>query len=187
MNADVNRREFVKIGAAGAAMAALPGILRAQQAPGLAAGKYYRANETVRVACVGYSDRFRSSLLPALAMLCAGYVLLYLTRTVVPVFLGSLLMMCGYLSGMAVFGAEIRDRIPENRAGQFQGVRIIGQVFIPGLIGPAIGAWVLRNAEEIVNSDGTTSFLPNADIFLAALVILLVLGGVLALLRKRAA
>ena len=48
----------------GAAMAALPGILRAQQAPGVAAGRYYRANETVRVACVGYSDRFRSSLLP---------------------------------------------------------------------------------------------------------------------------
>ena len=64
MNADVNRREFVKIGAAGAAMAALPGILRAQQAPGVAAGRYYRANETVRVACVGYSDRFRGSLLP---------------------------------------------------------------------------------------------------------------------------
>ena len=54
MNADVNRREFVKIGAAGAAMAALPGILRAQQAQGIAAGKYYRSNETVRVACVGY-------------------------------------------------------------------------------------------------------------------------------------
>ncbi|MBR1589347.1 MAG: Gfo/Idh/MocA family oxidoreductase [Kiritimatiellae bacterium] len=64
MNADVNRREFVKIGVAGAAMAALPGILKAQQSPGLAAGRYYRANETVRVACVGYSDRFRSSLLP---------------------------------------------------------------------------------------------------------------------------
>ena len=64
MNADVNRREFVKIGAASAAVAALPGILKAQQAPGLAAGKYYRANETVRVACVGYSDRFRGSLLP---------------------------------------------------------------------------------------------------------------------------
>ena len=65
MNADVNRREFVKIGAAGAAVAALPGILKAQQAPGLAAGAYYRANETVRVACVGYSDRFRQSLLPS--------------------------------------------------------------------------------------------------------------------------
>ena len=61
MTTDVSRRDFVKIGAAAAA---LPGILRAQTAPGIAAGPYYRANETVRVACVGYSDRFRSSLLP---------------------------------------------------------------------------------------------------------------------------
>ena len=61
MTPDVSRRDFVKIGAAAAA---LPGILRAQTAPGIAAGPYYRANETVRVACVGYSDRFRQSLLP---------------------------------------------------------------------------------------------------------------------------
>ena len=60
MTPDVSRRDFMKIGAA----AALPGILRAQTAPGIAAGPYYRANETVRVACVGYSDRFRQSLLP---------------------------------------------------------------------------------------------------------------------------
>ena len=61
MTPDVSRRDFVKLGTAAAA---LPGILRAQTAPGIAAGPYYRANETVRVACVGYSDRFRSSLLP---------------------------------------------------------------------------------------------------------------------------
>ena len=49
------RREFVK-GAAGMA-----GILAAGYGPSLyAAG----ANERVRVACVGYSDRFRGSLLP---------------------------------------------------------------------------------------------------------------------------
>ncbi|WP_289458497.1 hypothetical protein, partial [Klebsiella pneumoniae] len=47
--------EFVK-GAAG-----LAGIIAAGQAPSLyAAG----ANAKVRVACVGYSDRFRQSLLP---------------------------------------------------------------------------------------------------------------------------
>lgn len=61
---ETNRRDFVKIGAGAAAVAALPGILRAQKAPARAAGAYYRANETVRVACVGYSDRFRGSLLP---------------------------------------------------------------------------------------------------------------------------
>ena len=104
-------------------------------------------------------------------MLGCGYVLLWLCRDTAPVFAGSLLMMCGYLTGMSVFGAQIRDLIPEGKAGQFQGVRIIGQVFIPGLIGPAISARVLRNAQQILNSDGTYSFLPHAGIFLAALIV----------------
>ena len=127
---------------------------------------------------------FRFSVWPAITMLAAGYFFLFFFRSFTPVFIGSLLMMAGYLTGMAVFGAEIRDLIPENRAGQFQGVRIIGQVFIPGLIGPAIGSFVLRNAEEITNSDGTVSFLPNANIFLAAFLILLFLGCALLILRK---
>ena len=128
---------------------------------------------------------YRFSVWPALLMLAGGYVLLYFFRSFLPVFVGSLFMMSGYLTGMAVFGAEIRDLIPENRAGQFQGVRIIGQVFIPGLIGPAIGAYILRNAAEIVNSDGTVSFLPDANIFLAALVVLILLFGILFALRNR--
>ena len=129
---------------------------------------------------------FRRSIVPVLGMLAAGYVLLYFTRTTAPVFIGSLLMMAGYLTGMSVFGAQIRDLIPENRSGQFQGVRIIGQVFVPGLIGPAIGAAVLKNAELLVNNDGTTSFLPNHDIFLAALAVIVVLAIVLAFSEKKA-
>ena len=112
---------------------------------------------------------FRGTLLPALGMLCGGYLLLYFTRTTAPVFLGSLLMMSGYLSGMAVFGAKVRDCTPAGKTGMFQGLRIFGQVLIPGVIGPWIGAWVLRNTETIVGSDGTESFIPHAGIFLAAL------------------
>ncbi len=62
---ETNRRDFMKIGMGAAAVAAIPQMLKAQQAPALAKGAYYRANETVRVACVGYSDRFRGSLLPS--------------------------------------------------------------------------------------------------------------------------
>ncbi len=102
--------------------------------------------------------------------LAAGYIVLFFTRTTLPVFVGSLLMMCGYLAGMAVFGAVIRDYTPAGKAGMFQGLRIFSQVLIPGVIGPAIGAAVLANAETIVNNDGTTSFLPNENIFLAAVV-----------------
>jgi MFS family permease len=90
-------------------------------------------------------------------------------------------MMCGYLSGMAVFGAKIRDLTPENKAGMFQGLRIVGQVLIPGIIGPAIGSAVLSNAEQILNDDGTTSFVPNENIFLWALIVALALGVILAI------
>ncbi len=129
---------------------------------------------------------FMRSIMPVCAMLAGGYALLYFTRTTMPVFAGSLLMMAGYLTGMSVFGAMIRDNIPEGRAGQFQGVRIIGQVFIPGLIGPAIGAWVLRDAEMITNGDGTESFLPDAGIWAAAAAVLAVLVVTLLLtMRKR--
>ena len=113
---------------------------------------------------------FKAAVLPALGLLMAGFVVLYFCETTVPVFIGSLLMMCGYLSGMAVFGAVLRDHTPENKAGMFQGQRIVGQVLIPGIIGPAIGAAVLQNAETILNDDGTTSFIPNENIFLAAFV-----------------
>ena len=127
---------------------------------------------------------FRTSILPALGLLCAGYLLLYFFRGTAPVFVGSLLMMCGYLAGSAVFGAVIRDHTPEGRAGMFQGLRIVGQVLIPGVVGPALGAWVLRNAETVVGDDGTESFIPNQDIFLAALIAAVVLGLFLALLLR---
>ena len=65
----------------------------------------------------------------------------------------------------AVFIADrvtklLAPRIPEN-----------GQVLIPGIIGPIIGSEVLKNAELHTNDDGTTSFIPNVNIFLAAAVV----------------
>ena len=114
---------------------------------------------------------FMRAAIPALCLLLVGYGVLYFTTSVVPVFIGSLLMMTGYLAGMAVFGAMLRDHTPENKAGMFQGLRIVGQVLVPGIIGPAIGSTVLMNADTIVNDDGTTSFIPNVNIFLAAAVV----------------
>ncbi len=120
---------------------------------------------------------FFTAGVPALCLLLIGYAVLYFTTTTVPVFIGSLLMMSGYLAGMAVFGAMIRDNTPAGKAGRLQGVRIFAQVFIPGLVGPYIGKTVLSDAEQIIGSDGTASFVPNRNIFLAAAIV-----GVLALL-----
>lgn len=125
---------------------------------------------------------FKSAVMPTLIMLMSGYVLLYFGRQTGVVFVGSLLMMTGYLTGMAIFGAMIRNHMPEQKAGQFQGIRMIGQVLVPGIIGPAIGAAVLADADVITNNDGTTSFLPDERIFLAAFVaaavLLVILQGI---------
>ena len=124
---------------------------------------------------------FRKTILPAMFLLMLGFILLYLVPSripaegaalKIPVFIGSLLMMSGYLSGMAAYGTQLRNYTPEHMAGRFQGLRILSQVLIPGIIGPQIGAWVLRDSPTVANSDGTVSFLPGADIFLAALIVL---------------
>ena len=131
---------------------------------------------------------FSFSSAVSLLWLVAGYLVLYFFRGTALVFLGSLLMMCGYLAGMAVFGAKIRDLTPVGKSGMFQGVRIFSQVLVPGVVGPFIGKSVLANAETVLNNDGTYSFVPNANIFLAALVVILLLGGVLLagrLLRRK--
>jgi len=58
----LTRRHFAKSTAAGATLAALPGIIRAQQAP---SQNVAGANSRVNVACVGFSDRFKDALLPS--------------------------------------------------------------------------------------------------------------------------
>jgi MFS family permease len=127
---------------------------------------------------------YKFSVIISVVSLSLGYVVLFLTKTTLPVFIGSLLMMCGYLCSMAAFGAAIRDNTPKNQAGMFQGLRIFSQVLIPGVVGPYIGSAVLKNAETIVNNDGTTSFLPNENIFLASLVAIIVLLPILVLSFK---
>ncbi len=127
---------------------------------------------------------FRRCVSPIVWILIVGYFILFVSKNTLPVFIGSVLMMSGYLSGMAVFGAKIRDNTPLEKAGLFQGIRIFGQVLIPGIIGPAIGAWVLRDAKMIINSDGTESFLPNSNIFITALVVAVVLLVILQLIFR---
>ena len=128
---------------------------------------------------------FRSAVILPLILLMAGFVVLYFFTATVPVFLGTLIMLSGYLAGMAMFGAIIRDKTPAGKAGMFQGLRIVGQVLIPGVIGPAIGAAVLKNAETILNDDGTTSFIPNRNIFLAAFIAAIFIWVVLIPLFKK--
>ena len=113
---------------------------------------------------------FKAAVIPTVVLLLVGYVILYFFRNTALVFIVTLIMMCGFLGTGAMLGAKVRTHTPANKSGMFQGRRIFAQVLIPGVIGPYIGSFVLRNADTIVNGDGTLSFIPNANIFLAAFV-----------------
>ncbi len=127
---------------------------------------------------------FKMSIVPSISILMIGYTILFFSTSTLYVFIGSLFMMIGYLTGMACFGAMIRDNIPQNKAGLFQGLRILGQVLIPGIIGPTIGALVLRNAKTILNNDGTTSFIPDRRIYFVAFIVAAILLFILYLIFK---
>lgn len=127
---------------------------------------------------------FKLSIIPSVLLLMLGYVVLFIFKQTALVFIGSLMMMTGYLSSTAVFGAIVRDRTPKGKAGMFQGLRIVSQVLIPGVIGPYIGALVLSGAQKVVADDGTETFIPNENIFLAALAtMLLVLFALFVIFR----
>ena len=128
---------------------------------------------------------FKAAIVPTLLLLMAGYMGLYFFRGTAPVFVSSLVMMCGFLGTGAVIGAKVRTHTPDNKTGMFQGLRIFGQVLIPGVIGPAIGAGILKNAATIVNDDGTTSFIPNENIFLGAFLAALAVWIVLVPMFRR--
>lgn len=145
----------------------------------------------VAAACTAFWGKvydkkgFKFSVLFSILFLSLGYIILFFIKSTIPVFIGSLFMMSGYLMGMAVFGAAIRDYTPKGKAGMFQGLRIFSQVLVPGVIGPAIGAAVLKNAETVINNDGTTSFLPNENIFLAALIAITAVMPVISVVFKK--
>ena len=122
-----------------------------------------------------------------LALFVAGCLALTALTSVAGVFVGSVLMLCGYLGAVACFAAEVRNNTPPDRAGLLQGVRMFMVVLVPMLAGPWIGSSVSSGSGAIggfgVVGDG---FTPSSLIFLAgALVSLAVVPTLMAVGRRR--
>ena len=107
----------------------------------------------------------------SLGMYLVGLLVLTLFQHVALVFLGTLLMMMGYLSGSASFNTSIRNYTPENKVGLFQGIRIFVAVLVPMLIGPWVGSIISGNTSEGFLGVAGDSYTPSSLIFLGALIV----------------
>ncbi|OLT10062.1 MFS transporter [Actinomadura sp. CNU-125] len=140
----------------------------------------------VSVACGRLIDRVGKArfLIPAVLVYAAGLLLMPLATGMAAVTGTGLVMMSGFMLVLAPLGALVRDCTPPGRAGHVQGLRMVFAILIPMIVGPFLGAAVIKGADERYVELGVTKHVPTPGIFLAAAAVLvLIVPPVLALRR----
>ncbi|WP_314147084.1 MFS transporter [uncultured Leifsonia sp.] len=122
----------------------------------------------------------------AVPVFAAGLLGMSVVREFLPVTIAATVMMTGMMTSIAAVSALSRDATPAGRAGGVQGLRMLLAVMVPMVVGPFIGAAVIAGNPEHYVDLGQTLPVPGPGIFLAAALVL-VLVGPFAWLRARAA
>ena len=125
-------------------------------------------------------------VLPAAAVMFLGLVLMFFVREAMFVVVAGTVMMGGYMLATAALSASIRDFTPRDSVGEFQGIRMIFAVMLPMIIGPSIGAAVIKNCGSTYTDLGVVKSVPTPAIFLAAAVALLLITVPIFILKRRA-
>lgn len=121
-------------------------------------------------------------ILPAGLVMIIGLIAMYFLRSMIAVIIGGCIMMGGYMLVNATLYAVIRDYTPRDKAGHFQGIRMIFTVMVPMVVGSNIGAAVIKGGELTYVEMGVVKTVPTPAIFLvAAIVMLFILIPVIAL------
>ena len=113
-----------------------------------------------------------------------GCVLLTTITAAPGVFVGSMLMLSGYLGSVACFGAAIRNSTPADHVGLTQGIRIFCVVLVPMLVGPWIGSLVSASSGVIGVGVVGDDFTPSSLIFIAGAAVSLLTFVATWLIRK---
>ena len=134
-----------------------------------------------------FIDRFGKLrfVVPAAAIMLLGLIGMYFVRSSLTVILAGTVMMSGYMMLSAALSANIRDWTPEGKVGHFQGIRMIFAVLLPMIIGPSIGAAVIRGSDSTYIDLGQVKTVPTPGIYLAAAAVLLLVAVPVFLLKKR--
>lgn len=122
---------------------------------------------------------------PAALIMLLGLVGMYFVRKPTGVMVAGTVMMGGYMMVSAALSANIRDWTPAGKVGHYQGVRMFYAVLLPMLIGPAIGAAVIRGGNSTYVELGQVKTVPTPGIYLAAAGVLLLSAIPILLLRRR--
>ena len=122
---------------------------------------------------------------PAAIVMLLGLGGMYFVRQAGGVMAAGTVMMGGYMMVSAALSANIRDWTPRDKVGHFQGIRMIFAVLLPMVIGPAIGAAVIKGSDSTYVELGQVKTVPTPEIYLAAAAVLILTVIPVILLRRR--
>lgn len=120
---------------------------------------------------------------PVIAVYVVGLLLMFGARGMLPVILAGIVVMSGFMLGVAAISATVRNLTPPDRVGQVQGLRMIAMVLVPMVVGPFIGAAVITGADETYVDLGVTKLVPTPWIFPAAALVAVLVVVPLRVLR----
>ncbi len=121
---------------------------------------------------------------PAAGIMLVGLIGMYFAREMAWVIPCGMVMMSGYMLLTSALTAQMRELTPAAQAGHFQGIRMIFTVMVPMIIGPFIGAALIREGGATYVDLGQTKTVPTPDIFLGAAAMLVLLVIPLGLLAR---
>lgn len=131
-------------------------------------------------------DKFGKALFvfPTIVLFVLGLAAAFFAKSLGKFAIAAIPVLVGYGLLMIILNAAVRDFTPEDKVGQFQGIRMIFQVLLPMVIGPAIGNFVIEKFADgtYTNDYGELVNVPVPAIFLAsAIVSVFILVPVIAL------
>ncbi len=115
----------------------------------------------------------------------AGLGAMWAARGMLPTIAAGILTMGTFLLCGAALSATVRNLTPADRAGQVQGLRMIAMILLPSIVGPFIGAAVIRGSDAVYVDDfGVAKEVPTPGMFAAAAVVAVLVLVPLWLLRR---
>ena len=125
-------------------------------------------------------------IMPGVAALIVGLIILSTSTSFFTILVGIAPTFIGYLVLTIQFGATVRDYTPPEKAGLFQGIRMIFFVLIPMVVGPAIGDIACRSVgASYINEYGIETLVPDAKMFLYSAVVAVLVFIPLLILKKK--
>ena len=108
-------------------------------------------------------------LVIGVVVMTLGFFILSTSTSIYVIILSLLPVVLGNALVNILFGAAIKDFIPEGKAGLFQGIRMIFAVLLPMVIGPVIGDMACQKAAQtIINEANAEVIVPAKNMFLWA-------------------